>query len=221
MNLKYQKARNLMVEHQLRPNKIKDDIILNIFKETPKEYFMPKESEFMCYSDSDIKISDNRGYLKNLHIAQLIHFSNIDKSHKILHLGALTGYVSVLLAALCSEVFVIETQKANKIALEKNIKDLNIRNITVVNGSFRDGFEKNAPYDLIFIDNPIYEKWFNISLLNQINNNMGKIIMIEKDSSHLSQAIKITKNNNNTSKEYLFDVFSKYILYEEKKGFEF
>ena len=45
--------------------------------------------------------------------------------------------------------------------------------------------------------------------------------MIKKVNNNLSQAIKITKNKDRLSTEYLFDVFSKYELYEDKKGFEF
>ena len=45
--------------------------------------------------------------------------------------------------------------------------------------------------------------------------------MIKKEDNYLSKAIKITKNDNNLSEEYLFDVFSKYELYKEKKGFVF
>ena len=37
MNFDFAKARNLMVENQLRPNKIKNPIILNLFKHTKKQ----------------------------------------------------------------------------------------------------------------------------------------------------------------------------------------
>ena len=72
MNFNYQKARDLMVENQLRPNKIKDPIILNLFKKKPKEFYLPENLESLSYSDMNITLSPNRGYLKNLHIAQLI-----------------------------------------------------------------------------------------------------------------------------------------------------
>ena len=42
MNFNYQKARELMVENQLRPNKINDLNILNLFKTVPKEKFLPQ-----------------------------------------------------------------------------------------------------------------------------------------------------------------------------------
>ncbi|PPR52908.1 MAG: hypothetical protein CFH12_00917, partial [Alphaproteobacteria bacterium MarineAlpha5_Bin2] len=85
MNFSYQKARDIMVENQLRPNKIQDANILEIFKAVPKEVFLHKENRAATYSDLDIHLSGNRGYLKTLHIAQLINSANIKKNHKILH----------------------------------------------------------------------------------------------------------------------------------------
>ena len=79
MNFNYQKARDLMVENQLRPNKIQDANILEVFKAVPKEVFLYEENRAATYSDLDIHLSGNRGYLKTLHIAQLINSANIKK----------------------------------------------------------------------------------------------------------------------------------------------
>ena len=51
--MNFQKSRNLMIENQLRPNKIKDPILLNIFKKIPKETFLPEEIKEIPYSDLD------------------------------------------------------------------------------------------------------------------------------------------------------------------------
>ena len=219
MNFNYQKARDLMVENQLRPNKIKDPILLNIFKKIPKEIFLPEEIKEIPYSDLDINIATNRGYLKNLHIAQLINNAEINKKHKVLHLGALTGYVTTILAHLSLEVIAIETEEKLRIKLQKNIENLNLRNIKIVKGTFRDGFKLEAPFNRIFIDTPI--KKLDNQILEQLSKNSGKIIMIQKERDNFSKAIKITKNIDNFSKEYLFDVFSKYELFKEKEGFQF
>lgn len=219
MNFNYQKARDLMVENQLRPNKINDPVILELFKAMPKENFLPNEIKDQPYSDLDITLVSHRGYLKNLHIAQLINYAEINKTHKVLHLGALTGYVTTMLANLSSEVFAVESNDKLKLLLKKNINKFNNKNIKIVEGSFKYGFKDASPFDRIFIDTPIRK--IEDILLEQLNNNAGKIIMIKKDKGHLSQAIKITKNYNNLSHEYLFDVFSQYQLFEEKEGFIF
>ena len=219
MNYNYQKARDLMVENQLRPNKIKDPLILDIFKNLPKEGFLPEKLGIFSYADKDIKLSRNRGYLKNLHIAQLIKHSDIKKDHKILHIGALTGYVSSLLSKLCQEIFVIEISNEYKSSLEENIIKYKIENLKIVDGTFEEGFKSKAPYDRIVIDTPI--KNIDNAIIDQLKDNSGKLIMIKKDYNYLSKAIKITKNGKNLNQEYLFDVFSNYKLYEEKEEFKF
>ena len=219
MNFNYQKARDLMVENQLRPNKIKDSYILDIFKKKPKEDFLPENLESLIYTDMDITLSHNRGYLKNLHIAQLIKHAEISADHRVLHIGALTGYVTSLLSDLSYEVFAIEEETRHLLNLKDNIKKNQIKNVRVLEKSFRDGHQLEAPFDKIFIDCPI--NGVNKKLLDQLNDNMGQMIMIEKNNENLSKAFKITKNNQNFSKEYLFDVFSTYELYKDKEEFVF
>ena len=219
MNFNYQNARNIMVENQLRPNKIKDPKILDIFKNIPKEKFIPNEISELSYSDSDIHLGNNRGYLKNLHIAQLIKFADIQKNHKILHIGALTGYVSVLLSNLCAKVCVIESDIIHLNTLKKNIEISKVTNIAITTGSFKDGSVNETSFDRILIDNPIFD--VNSNILSQLSNNLGKIIFIKRENNHFGKAIKITNNNENFSSEYLFDVFSKFKLYEEDRGFVF
>ena len=110
MNFDFQKARDLMIVNQLRPNKIKDPVILDLFKNIKKEDFLSKDLKYISYSDLDITVDKNRGYLKNLHIAQLIDKANINKKHKVLHIGGMTGYVSVMLSNICKELIVIENK---------------------------------------------------------------------------------------------------------------
>ena len=107
MNLNYEKAREVMVKNQLRPNKIKEERILKLFKSTPKEIFVEEDQKKFCYSDQDLSISTGRGYLKNLHLAQIMRSAEINKNDKILHIGGLTGYLSIMMAKICDNIFVI------------------------------------------------------------------------------------------------------------------
>jgi len=219
MNFNYQKARNIMVENQLRPNKIKDIHILELFNTIPKEEFLPEQITLPPYSDLDIPLLKNRGYLKNLHIAQLIHNAEIENTHKVLHIGALTGYVTSILANLSAEVYAIETEPNMLVELKNNIRKTDTNNIKIVDGSFKEGFPNGAPFDRIIIDTPIKE--VSKELFKQLSPDLGKIIMVKKVSDDLGKAEKITINKNNISNEFLFDVFSKYELYSEVEEFIF
>ena len=219
MNFNFQKARELMVENQLRPNKINNPTILELFKNIKKEDFLPEEIKKNSYNDLDAELSSNRGYLKNLHIAQLVHSAEISKQDKILHIGGMTGFVSVILSSLCKELIIIENEINFISKIEENINNLNIKNTTIVNVPFQKGFINESPYDIIFIDTPIREVLNTIK--NQVSPKSGKIIMIEKINPYLCKAYKITNNDNTYTKDFLFDVFTKYELYKNETKFVF
>ena len=125
----------------------------------------------------------------------------------------MTGYVSVLLSYLCDRVIVIENNKSFIEILNRNIEQLKIENITVIESSLNDDYSISSTYDIVFIDNPVYEISENLKL--QVNNSYGKLLTILKQNDYLSKAYKITNFENNFSYEFLFDVFTKNELYKK------
>lgn len=217
--MNYKEARESMVENQLRPNKIIDKRIFKIFNEIEKEFFLNNDLKKIAYSDVDLCLTNKRGYLKNLHIAQLVQHANIKSKDKILHIGGLTGYVTLILSKLSNSIVVIEDDKLLLNELEENLIEHKVTNVEIIYNDLNLGYKEKCPYDLIFIDCPLQ----NVSkiILDQINFNHGRLIMIEKINDNLGKCILVTKNNNNYNKEILFDVFSNFILYQNKERFIF
>jgi len=218
MNINFDKNREVMIENQLRPNKITNIIILDIFNKVSKEKFISEDKMNICYSDQDISVKDSRGYLKNLHLAQILNFSQIQNHEKVLHIGGLTGYLSVLISKLCKEVYVTDNDQECIENINKNFIENNITNGYVFKFFFSTGLPDKEPFDLIIIDCPQYN--INLDLLNQINVG-GRIIYIEKINDELSKAYKMTKYINNYSKDFLFDVFSNFCLTKKVESFNF
>ena len=208
-----------MVENQLRPNKITDPRILSIFNEIKKEQFLNNDLQSIAYSDVDLNLTGNRGYLKNLHIAQLIQHSNITKKDKVLHIGGLTGYVTSILSRLSDYLVVIENDKDLSKQLEENLSKFQLTNVEIINSDLKLGYKEKSPYDLIFIDCPV--NTIPNEILDQLNQNLGRLITIEKINSDLGKGVRITKNKKDYNKEILFDAFSKLTLYRHKKEFIF
>ena len=212
------KNREVMIENQLRPNKITNDDVLQAFMNTSKEQFISEDKINICYSDQDISIKDQRGYLKNLHLAQILHFADIKNNDKVLHIGGLTGYLSVLIAKLCKKIYVIDNDQSFVDSIIKNFSNNKVDNGKVLKEEFSEGLKSEGPYDLIIIDCPQYN--FNLNLLNQVNVG-GRIIYIEKINEELSKAYKMIKYEDNYSKVFLFDVFSNFYLTKQEEGFNF
>ena len=208
-----------MVENQLRPNKIKQENILKLFRDIEKENFINDENKTACYADQDLLISTRRGYLKNLHLAQIISYANISNIDKVLHVGGLTGYLSTIISKMCSEIIVIENEKDNILKINQNIQDNSVNNIKIIHKKLSDGYKEESPYDLIIIDCPIYV--LNKDFLDQLKENGGRVVYIEKTSQFISKGYKITKNLKSYSKKYLFDVFSNFSIDNLKEEFKF
>jgi protein-L-isoaspartate(D-aspartate) O-methyltransferase len=216
MNL--EKNREVMIENQLRPNKITNSDVLQAFMNTSKEQFISEDKINICYSDQDIFIKDRRGYLKNLHLAQILHFAEIKNDEKVLHIGGLTGYLSVLISKLCNKIYVTDNDQSFVDNIIKNFSNNEVTNGMVFKEEFSEGLKSEGLYDLIVIDCPQYN--FNLNLLNQVNMG-GRIIYIEKINEELSKAYKMIKYENNYSKVFLFDVFSNFYLTKQEEGFNF
>ena len=207
-----------MIENQLRPNKITNNDVLQVFMSTSKEKFISEDKKNICYSDQDISIKDQRGYLKNLHLAQILHYAEIKNNEKVLHIGGLTGYLSVLIAKLCNKIYVTDNDQVFVENIIKNFKNNELTNGKVIKEEFSEGLKGEEPFDLIVIDCPQYN--FNLDLLSQVNVG-GRIIYIEKINEELSKAYKMIKYEDNFSKVFLFDVFSNFYLTKQEEGFNF
>jgi len=216
MNL--EKNREVMIENQLRPNKITNKDVLQVFMSTSKEKFISEDKINICYSDQDISIKDQRGYLKNLHLAQILHYAEIKNNEKVLHIGGLTGYLSVLIAKLCNKIYVTDNDQEFVEKIINNFKNNKVTNGKVIKEEFSKGLRVEEPYDLIIIDCPQYN--FNLDLLSQVSVG-GRIIYIEKIDEELSKAYKMIKYEDNFSKAFLFDVFSNFYLIKQEERFNF
>ncbi len=219
MSETFEIARKNMVVNQLRPNKINEENILQIFENIPKENYLDVSLGKNCYLDNNLDITEKRGYLKNLHLAQIIKYSKILPNDKVLHIGGLTGYFSALISSLCKELHVVEENRELFKLLEHNINNTDNTNISLFNHNLLDGLSDKAPFSLIIIDGPI----FNITdkLKNQLAMNGGRLIYIKKIYDNLGKAYKIIRNEDLYSSEYLFDVMSSYQIQEQQEDFKF
>ena len=219
MSETFEIARKNMVINQLRPNKIKEENILRTFENTPKENYLDASLIKNCYLDKNLDIIDNRGYLKNLHLAQIIKYSEIVPNDKVLHIGGLTGYFSALISSLCEELHVLEENQEIFKLLEQNIKNVNTANISLFNSNLLDGLNDKSPFSLIIIDGPIFK--ISDNLKQQLVTNGGRLIYIKKIYDNLGKAYKIVRNEDLYSSEYLFDVMSSYQIQEQQEDFKF
>ena len=57
--MNYNEARQLMVDNQIKPNKVNDKKIIDLFQIIEKELFLPEKKQKHAYIDCEIEIVNN------------------------------------------------------------------------------------------------------------------------------------------------------------------
>ena len=195
--------RKAMVENQLRANKVSNKLISDAFLAIPREVFVPPKFHDLAYIDEDIKINENRYMMKPMILGKFIQSFNIKGNETVLHIGSNTGYASAVMSKLVSTVISIESDKSLYKKSVNIMNQLNIDNVIPLNSSLSKGFEKEAPYDIIFIEGSIEEK--PVNLFNQLNDSGLLATVIRSPDSPLGKGYLFKKNNDYIYETELFD----------------
>jgi protein-L-isoaspartate(D-aspartate) O-methyltransferase len=158
--------RTNMVESQVRPSDITDRRIIRAMLDVPREQFCPANSCATAYMDLDVKVTPTRYLTATRVLAKLIQGLDLSDTDHVLHVGAATGYTSVILARLAAKVTALEVDADLAATLNQNLATLDLKSVTAVTGALAAGHPGAAPYDAILIDGAIAD--VTQSLLDQL-----------------------------------------------------
>ena len=213
-------ARKNMVENQIRANKVTSLNIINAFLDVPREKFVPDALQEISYVDEDIQLSRNRFMMKPMILARLFQSLNLKGNENILHVGSNSGYGSAILSRMCSSVISLESDKKLFETSIHTFSNMGFDNVVPLHGSMENGVEKEAPFDIIFIEGSIETE--PKSLFIQLNENGKLIAIIRPANIKIGKAKLFFKISNEIGLENLFDAqVSKLSIFKSKTKFSF
>ncbi len=194
-------ARQHMIDGQLRPNEVNNEIIIGAIASVCREKFVPKNLSGVAYNDCDIQVASGRSLMKPMTFARLVDAANVKDTDLILDVGCATGYSSAVLGRLAEAVVALEED----VKLVETATDVlsveSCDNVAVVAGSLVDGLAAQGPYDLIFINGMIDQ--LPEGLVDQIADG-GRLICVLNDNG-VGKATYVTCENGVVGKRVLFD----------------
>ena len=213
-------ARKKMVENQIRANKVTSLNVINAFLDVPREKFVPDALQEISYIDEDIQLSRNRFMMKPMILARLFQSLNLKGNENILHVGSNSGYGSAILSRMCSSVISLESDKKLFETSIHTFSNMGFDNVVPLHGSMENGVEKEAPFDIIFIEGSIETE--PKSLFGQLNENGKLIAIIRPANIKIGKAKLFFKISNEIGLENLFDAqVSKLSIFKSKTKFSF
>ncbi len=178
-------ARQMMVDSQVRPNKVTDPRILAAMRALPREAFLPASLAARAYADEDVPLGSGRVMPEPMVIARMVQVAGLRRGERVLVVAAGTGYGAAVIAACGVEVTALENDPGllaiAQVALASYAAD-----VALVSGALEAGWKDAAPYDCVFVEGAVEE--LPAVIADQVNRN-GRLVMIRSHGTRMAQCV--------------------------------
>jgi len=147
----FETLRREMVDKQLSSRDIRDQRVLEAFRQIPRHKFVPEEYQKSSYGDFPLPIGENQTISQPYIVALMTQLLELKEIDKVLEIGTGSGYQTAILANLAKEVYSVERKEPLAKYAELILKELGYKNITIRIGDGTLGLEEFAPYDKIIV----------------------------------------------------------------------
>lgn len=131
--------------------KIADENVLAVMNRLPRHIFVAEALKHQAYKDNALPIASAQTISQPFIVARMTELLELKPNHKILEIGAGSGYQSAVLANLAGRVFAIERIQILASEAEARLEKLGIRNVSLRCGDGTAGWEVYAPFDGILV----------------------------------------------------------------------
>ncbi len=179
MMIDYEKARQTMVDCQVRPNDVTNHNVLQAFLSVPREAFVSAAQKPLAYIDEDLPLTSHgasRFLMEAMSMSKLIQLAEVGEEDIVLDIGCASGYSTAILSKLCSSVVAVESDEDLAAQSTQTLMDLGCDNAVVTNGPLQKGLASEGPYDVIFVGGAV-ENLPN-DLIDQLKDG-GRLVVVQ------------------------------------------
>ena len=136
---------------QLRRRGIRDADVLRAIERIPRELFVDHAFSEHAYQDIALPIECGQTISQPFVVATMTEKLDLKPTHKVLEIGAGSGYQAAILSQLCRRVYSVERWRELQKAAEARLARLKIANVTTIIGDGWLGWPPQAPFDRIIV----------------------------------------------------------------------
>ncbi len=197
--------RRNMVDCQVRPYDVTDQILLERLEHVPREIFLPVQLKAVAYSDAVLTVpgATPRKLLAPMVLARMIQSLELKSTDNVLDVAGGQGYSAAVLAGLVAKVTALESDAALSGSARANFAAGGLANVEVATGSLSAGCAANGPYNAILVNGAVATGLE--ALLSQLADG-GRLVCIDVASRAFgsSQAVRYDKSGDDIGSRRLF-----------------
>lgn len=154
MKDKFKEKRGKLIQDLVNKGYIKTEKVKRAFLKIPRENFVLERYKEHAYVDTALPIIAGQTISQPLTIAFMTELLNVKEGHKILEVGAGSGYQAAILSEIVGKKGIIYTTEIIPELVEfskRNLKKSKIKNVKVIEWDGSKGYEKEDYYDRIMV----------------------------------------------------------------------
>ncbi|HYM80796.1 MAG TPA: protein-L-isoaspartate(D-aspartate) O-methyltransferase [Candidatus Limnocylindria bacterium] len=144
-------ARRRMVEEQLVARGIRDARVLDAMRSVPRHAFLDPALWPRAYGDHALPTIGGQTISQPYIVAHMLELAELEPHHRVLEIGAGSGYQTAVLAQLVERVFSVERMPELTRAAQERLATLGVRNVALRHGDGTLGWQEFAPYARVLV----------------------------------------------------------------------
>ncbi|SFO20013.1 protein-L-isoaspartate(D-aspartate) O-methyltransferase [Bradyrhizobium sp. Ghvi] len=141
----------MMFQLTLRRRGISDQTVLRAMEEVPREMFVEGSDRDSAYRDSALPIACGQTISQPFVVAYMTEQLQLQKQHRVLEIGAGSGYQAAVLSRLAGQVLTVERYRKLADAARARLEKLDCHNVEVMLGDGLNLPPNIGPFDRIIV----------------------------------------------------------------------
>ncbi|MFM2319201.1 MAG: hypothetical protein RLZZ215_1822 [Pseudomonadota bacterium] len=208
MNLNLDRARNNMVEQQIRPWAVLNQTVLNTFRFLPREKFVPVQWQSLAFADTEIPLAHGEVMMFPRIEARMLQDLDVQPNDECLEIGTGSGFVTACLAHLGKHVDSVDLYADFSQQAEKHLHAIDINNFNLYIDDASYGWEGNAgkQYDVIAVTGSIPE--YNTAFEQRLTVG-GRLFVIVGQAPTMHAMLITREDHRQFNRQVLFETVIK------------
>jgi protein-L-isoaspartate(D-aspartate) O-methyltransferase len=215
----FEKARQHMVDSQVRPNDVTDPRLQRAFECVARELYLPAEWRAQAYVDREVAYAPGRSLLTARDLSKLLAALDVAPGDLVLDVGCGSGYSAAILSHLCEMVVAVENDGGLAAKAQAVWSATGVVNAAVIAGAPVAGAPRQGPFDVILIDGVIEME--PTVLLKQLKDG-GRLGALYRHQG-VSKGVVWRRSGAAIAQREMFDAAAKTVMtgFERPKAFVF
>ncbi len=143
--------RRAMVEGQIESEGVRDPRVLEAMRQVPRHLFVPEALRGQAYDPHPLPIGEGQTISQPYVVGFMTEALRLEPRHRVLEVGAGSGYQAAVAARIAAEVYTIEIFESLAKGSKERLRALGVKNVQVRHGDGYYGWEEAAPFDAIIV----------------------------------------------------------------------